>query len=317
MTAHELTRHLESYLALRTALGLRLQHEQRLLQSFIDCVGRQGSSQPLRAAVAVDWACAPSPQGPRADAARRLSVVRRFLTFVRAHAPETEVPDHHLVAGARRRAPYLFSAAQLTSLLHAAHHAGPSGSLRPHTLATLVGVLASTGIRSGEALQLELPDVQLDANPPRLLIAPAKFHKARWVPLHATTVSQLRHYLQLRQQHVPHPTTNMFFLSASGQSVRHASLLAWFSQTCRRLGFQPPDGIRRPCLHSLRHTFAVSRVVRWYEAGLDVHERLPHLSVYLGHVHPRESYWYLTATPELLIQAASRFAQYARSGGES
>jgi hypothetical protein len=104
MTAPELTTHLESYLALRTALGLRLQQEQRLLQSFLDFVQRRGATPPLRAAVAVEWACAPSLQGPRADAARRLSTVRRFLSYVHAHAPDTEVPDHHLVAGARRRA---------------------------------------------------------------------------------------------------------------------------------------------------------------------------------------------------------------------
>lgn len=315
MTKRELSSYLASYLAVRTALGVRLQHEQRLLESFIDSVNRQGVSAPVRAVMAVDWACTPSPQGPRADAARRLSVVRRFLTFVRAHAPETEVPDHHLVAGARRRAPYVFTPEQLTALLHAARQASPPESLRPHTLATLVGVLASTGIRTGEALQLELSDVQLDADPPRLLIAPAKFQKARWVPLHATTVTQLRQYLQLRQQYVPQSTTKVVFLSATGHPVRHAALLSWFSQTCRRLGFQPTENMRRPCLHSLRHTFAVRRVVEWYDAGLDVHERLPHLSVYLGHIHPRESYWYLTATPELLRQAASRFARYARQGG--
>lgn len=317
MTAGELTTHLESYLTLRTALGLRLQQERRLLQSFIDCVQRQGAPSPLRAAVAVEWACAPSPQGPRADAARRLSTVRRFLAYVQAHAPDTEVPDHHLVAGARRRAPYVFTAAQLTALLHAAHQAGPTGSVRPYTLATLVGVLASTGIRIGEALHLTLSDVQLDVDPPRLLIAPSKFHKARWVPLHVTTVTQLHHYLQVRHQYCPHALTDAFFVSTKGHPVQHETVLAWFSQTCRHLGFWPTDGARRPCLHSLRHTFAVQRVLRWYEAGLDVHERLPDLAVYLGHVHPRESYWYLTATPELLVQAASRFAQYTQQGGAS
>jgi len=294
---------------------LRLQQERRLLQSFLDFVQRRGATPPLRAAVAVEWACAPSPQGPRADAARRLSTVRCFLSYEHAHAPDPEVPDHHLVAGARRRAPSVCTAAQLTAVLHAAHHAGPPGSLRPYTLATLVGVRASTGIRSGAARPLKLSEVQLDAAPPRLLIAPSKFPKARWVPLHATTVTQLRRYLQVRHQHYPDAPIPTFFLSTKGHSVQQETVLAWFSQTCRRLGFWPTEGARRPCLHSLRHPFAVQRVLRWYEAGLDVPERLPHLSVYLGHVHPRESYWYLTAPPELLLQAASRFAQYARRGG--
>ncbi|MBM4259635.1 MAG: integrase [Deltaproteobacteria bacterium] len=318
MTEQQLTAHLDTYLRLRTTLGFRVQQEPSLLRAFVQFVTQRAAGEPVRAALAVEWACLPSQRGPRRSPAQRLSMVRRFLTYVRAHAPETEVPDHHLVAGARRRLPFLFTPAQVVTLVQVAQQAKPHDSLRPHTLATLIGLLASTGLRISEALHLDRADVQLEADPPRLLIAPTKFHKARWVPLHTTTATQLRQYQRLRQRHFPRPTTDRFFVSAKGKPVNHDALWAWFSQTCRQLGFWPTsDDARRPCLHSLRHSFAVQRVLQWYEAGLDVYGPLPHLSVYLGHVRPQESYWYLTATPELLTQAAHRFAQFVGTGGET
>lgn len=318
MTEQEFTAHLDTYLQLRTTLGFRGQLEPSLLRTFVQFVMGRASGEPVRAALAVEWACLPSHTGPRRSAAQRLSMVRRFLIYVRAHVPETEVPDHHLVAGARRRLPFLFTPTQVTTLIQVAHEAKPHDSLRPHTLATLIGLLASTGLRISEALRLDRADVQLDADPPRLLIAPTKFHKARWVPLHVTTAAQLRQYQRLRQRHFPHPTTDRFFVSANGRPVNHDALWSWFAHTCRQLGFWPTkEDARRPCLHSLRHSFAVQRVLQWYEAGLDVYSLLPHLSVYLGHVRPQESYWYLTATPELLTQAAQRFAQFVGTGGEA
>jgi integrase len=179
-----------------------------------------------------------------------------------------------------------------------------------------MGLLASTGIRIGEALRLHVSEVQLELDPPRLQIAQTKFHKSRWVPLHFTTATQLGAYRTLRTQRFADHAAAPFFLSATGHLVNHCSLVLWFSKTYRRLGFWPTDGARRPCLHSLRHTFAVRRVLRWYEDGADVHGLLPHLSVYLGHVRPQESYWYLIATPELLTQAALRFQAYILPGGE-
>jgi len=254
MTEQQLTAHLEVYLQLRAALGFHVQQEPTLLREFVQFVTCRAPGKPVRAALAVEWACLPSHTGPRRNAARRLSMVRRFLTYVRAHALETEVPDHHLVAGARRRQPFVFTSAQLTTLVQVARQTKPHTSLRPHTLATLIGLLASTGLRISEALRLDRADVQLDTDPPRLLIAPTKFHKARWVPLHATTAAQLRQYQQLRQRHFPRPTTARFFLSAKGRPVNHDALWAWFSQMCRQLGFWPTsEDARRPCLHSLRH----------------------------------------------------------------
>jgi integrase len=187
--------------------------------------------------------------------------------------------------------------------------------LRPHTLSTLLGLLASTGLRIGEAIRLQIAHVHLDLDPPQLHVLETKFHKSRLVPLHPSTAERLRHY-QAQRAHLHYDgLSDAFFVSERGQPVQHRALHDWFARLCRRVAITPTHGGRAPCLSSLRHTFAVTRMQRWYQQGLDVQALLPHLSVYLGHVHPQESYWYLTAVPELLSAAAHRFETFAHTGG--
>jgi integrase/recombinase XerD len=179
---------------------------------------------------------------------------------------------------------------------------------------TLFGLLACTGLRPREARNLLVPDVQLDAQPPRLLIRQTKFHKSRWVPLHPTTAEHLRRYAHLRHALKYDGLSEVFFLSEQGRSLDLHTLHRTFQRLIRRLGITPQPGQRRPTLHAFRHTFTVNCLHHWYEAGADTRALLPNLSVYLGHLNPVSSYWYLTATPELLGAAAQRFARYAGKG---
>jgi integrase/recombinase XerD len=224
------------------------------------------------------------------------------------------VPETGLLAALRRPHPYLFSPAQLGQLLEAVSRLGPRGSLRPHTYYALIGLLASTGLRVGEALRLSVADVRLDDDPPHLRIVQTKFGKSRLVPLHPSSAQKLRDYAQLRRRLGYHALGEVFFLSETGQALDYSVLWRTFARLTRRLGLWPVEG-RRPSLHALRHTFAVERLVSWYRAGVDVRALAPSLSVYLGHVHPEESYWYFTATPELLEAAAHLFERYAERGG--
>ena len=194
--------------------------------------------------------------------------------------------------------------------MEAAQASRPRGSLRPHTLSTLLGLLASTGLRVGEAIRLQIDHVQLEREPPQLHILETKFHKSRIVPLHPSTAEQLRHYREQRARLHYDALSDAFFVSEQGQPLRYLALHNWFARLCQRLALEPTERGRSPCLMSFRHTFAVTRVQQWYEQGRDVQALLPHLSVYLGHVRPQESYWYLTAVPELLSAAAQRFQIY-------
>jgi integrase/recombinase XerD len=306
--------HMVAYLSLREALGFQIRAEKLLLPEFVAFVQAHGNTGPIRAQLALEWACQGAAHRGASGAAQRLSIARGFLTYLQASLPDTEVPDHGLLPRPRRPKPYLFTPAQVTALFEAAQGRQPRGSLRPYTLSTLIGLLASTGLRIGEAIRLQISDVKLDRDPPQLHILETKFHKSRIVPLHPSTAAQLRLYRERRAYWHYDALAEAFLVSEQGQPLRHPALHAWFTRLCRRLGFQSPEGARGPCLMSFRHTFAVTCVRRWYEQGQDVHALLPHLSVYLGHLRPQESYWYLTAVPELLGAAAQRFQTYVMGG---
>jgi integrase/recombinase XerD len=159
--------HLEAYLAIRDALGLTAGTRARLLRSFLDHArGATAPGIPIRATTAIAWACDHAPPGcGDAGKAHRLTVARGFLTYLSAVVPGTEVPAYGLLAGHRRRRPYIFSDAEIEALTAAAAMAPPRGGLRPSVLATLLGLLASTGLRIGEAIRLTMDDVRLDARP--------------------------------------------------------------------------------------------------------------------------------------------------------
>jgi integrase/recombinase XerD len=158
---------LVAYLSLREALGCQMRAEKILLPDFVAFVKAQGITGPIRAQVAFAWACHTSASRGPSGAARRRSIARGFLVYLRASAPDTDVPEPGLWPRPRRPTPYLFTPTQLTALVEAAQASRPRGSLRPHTLSTLLGLLASTGLRVGEALRLQIEHVQLDREPPQ------------------------------------------------------------------------------------------------------------------------------------------------------
>ena len=311
MNKNDLQRSLDSYLAIREALGFKMHTTRILLTDFVDYLYTNNISGPIRAQVAIDWATSGSTtRGPGGQAAR-LSQVRGFLSFLRASAPETEIPDQRLLASTRRPLPYLFTSTEIAKLLEGAAKMRPQDSLRPILWQTLLGLLASTGLRVGEALRLKISDVLLQADPPHLRIIETKFRKSRLVPLHPATAQHLRHYQEQRKRLGYDALSDSFFISESGKALNHTCVWLSFRRLTRRLGILPPDGSRNPCLQCLRHTFAVERLREWYRLGVDVQALIPNLSVYLGHLRPQETYWHLTATPELLTAAAEKFQRYA------
>ena len=314
MKPADLNRRLDAYLAIRQAMGYAMRAERTLLRNFVDAVDRQEPGWPIRAQMAVDWACQSSGQRGPGGQASRLSMARQFLLHLQVNYPETEVPARCLLPGYRRQTPYLFTDVDVDALIVEARRAGPLGGLRPHTLVTLIQTLAGTGIRVGEATRLTISDVQIDLVPARLLIRQTKFRKSRLVPIHPTMAELLRDYQRQRSTFGYEGLSDAFLVSEQGSHLQLGTLARWFSRLLRRTGIHPGPGQRRPCLRNFRHTFAVRRLQAWYQEGANVQRMLPHLSVYLGHVRPQESYWYLTATPELLGKAAERFQGYASFG---
>lgn len=316
MNKDELQRYLETYIAIRGTLGYRTHITEILLKDFVDYVVEHLSSGPIRTQLAIDWACSGSTTRGPSGQSSRLSQVRGFLSFLRAAAPDTEVPDHRMLATSRRPIPYLFTQAEINRLLEGAMRMSPRNSLRPLLWHTLIGLLASTGLRIGKTLRLKESDVRLDSNPPHLLIAETKFNKTRLVPLHPSTAEKLRLYAVQRKALGYDTLSDYFFISETGKALYPHTVWRSFRRLTKRLGMSLPKNGRRPSIHCLRHTFAVERLLEWYRAGIDVRAAAPNLSVYLGHIGIEESYWYLTATPELLGVAAERFQRYAEGGGK-
>ncbi len=315
----DLGRHLEAYLAIRDALGLAAGVRHHLLHSFVDHArGATAPGTPIRAATALTWACDHALPGCGvAGKAHRLTVARGFLAYLAAVVPGTEVPAHGILAAPRRQRPYIFSDTEVEMLVTAAAKAPPRGSLRPIMLSALLGLLASTGLRIGEAVRLTTDDVRLEARPAHLRVLQTKFQKSRLVPMHPTTAAALATYLHRRRELGYHALSDAVFVSERGGPLDVGLLGVWFGKLTRKLGLQPIHaGARRPSLHSFRHSFAVRRLRTWHEAGQDAQALLPTLSVYLGHVRPEDTYWYLTATPDLLRAAGARFAPDGVVGGE-
>lgn len=313
MTGADLENHLEHYLELRRAVGFEMRAEGRLLRDFLTFLQERTLAEPLIAQAAVEWA---SSRGGSKYQAGRLSMARCFLAHLRAHLPGIQVPAPGMIPCGVRPTPYIYSEAQIAALMKEASALKPTGSLRPHTYATLIGLLASCGLRPGEAVRLRDADVEMEATPPRLVIRETKFRKSRLVPVDSSTADALRSYASTRERLGYDGLCENFFVSESGAPLAYSTVGATFLDIVRRLDIHGVASSHGPNLRCLRHTFAVRRLLTWYGQGMDVNQLLPHLSVYLGHAKPQDTYWYLTATPDLLSKAGSRFESYANQRAE-
>src|SRR5438132_3044647 len=291
---------LAEYIALRRSVGFKLENAAGVLPSFIDYLERRRARR-ITCDLALAWAMLPS--GKRDLWAVRLSLVRGFARHVQALDPDTQVPPPDLLPQRRRRAtPYLYSEAQVTLLVDAARGLDPP--LHASTYATLIGLLASTGMRRGEVIRLDCQDI--DWAHGLLVVRKSKFGKSRALPLHETTMDALRVYARLRDRLCPRPKAPSFFVSLAGTRLLDHRIHMTFRRLLRSVGIEPRSPRCRPRLHDLRHTFAVRTLLGWYRAGVDVDSKLPLLSTYLGHFNPSTTYWYLSATPELLSLAPPR-----------
>lgn len=300
MSRARLSRSVEEYLALRRALGFKLRHETWFLPDFVAFLAAHRSSV-ITTELALRWAQQPPHAAPYWWA-KRLSAVRCFAKHHRAFDPRTEVPPPDLIpCRAPRLPPHLYTDGEIAALMRQTRALRPA--LKVATYATLLGLLAATGMRVGEALALDNGDV--DWHRSLLTIRHAKFQKSRLVPVDASTLAALRAYVALRDQLLRRRRGPSFFVSGVGTRVLHQNFHHVFLRLIRLAGIHAGRG-RRPRLHDLRHTFAVNTIRDWYRSGLDVERRLPSLSTYLGHVNPTTTYWYLTATPDLLALAGKR-----------
>jgi integrase/recombinase XerD len=296
----------EEYIELRRSLGFKLLEANVGLITFASFL-QQRRAVRITIPLAMEWAQQDKNARP-AEWARRLSFVRGFARHWSAHDSQTEVPPSGLLPHRPGRArPYLYSNDEVRKLLQAARQLPSTHGLRGLTYSSLLGLLAVAGLRISEARNLQTEDVDLKEGV--LTIRGAKFGKSRLVPIHPSTRKVLSDYAAQRDHFLSkRPVT--FFVSGRGTRLDGGEIRRTFYFLSRQIGLRGPSDSHGPRLHDFRHRFAVKTLVQWYRSGQDVERRMPVLSTYLGHVHVADTYWYLSACPELMGLAVKRFEDY-------
>jgi integrase len=295
---------LADYLRVRRRLGFEMPQDGRLLEGFVEFLERAGAER-ITTELALKWARLPVHAHPHTWR-QRLGVARGFARHMATIDPASEVPSKDLLPGHRPRiAPYIYTNTEIAALMAAARKLTPP--LRATRHVTLIGLLAVTGMRPGEALGLDRHDVDLRHG--AVHVRAGKQKKQREVPLHQSTISALREYVRQRDARFPSPSTPAFFISARGRRMARGELNQTFTKLICEVGLEGGGARARPRPHDLRHAFAVRTLLDWHQAGEDIDRRMPLLSTYLGHVDPASTYWYLEAVPQLLELISRRLEQ--------
>jgi len=293
---------LAEYLAVRRALGFKLERIGLLLRQFVQYLDERGEQRiTIRSAVA--WAVLPG--GSDWLHYDRLAAVRGFANYLHAVDPSVEVPSVDLLRnGPPRRRPFLYTDEEILALMQSAESLKTTH--RRATYQTLIGLLATTGMRIGEAIALDLGDFDRELG---VVVVRGKLAKLRELPLAPSTTGALQEYLQRRDRPPGRAGTRALFVGIRGTRLEPSCVEDTFRLLRDRAEIKPRFGCR-PTLHGMRHTFAIRTMLDAYAHGLDAGARLGVLSTYLGHVEPAHTYWYLQAVPELMSAAAARLEQH-------
>jgi len=296
------------YLQMRRVTGMKLNCYETYLNSFSSYL-TQKKANHISTRLAVQWAQLPSNTSIN-QMAKRLSIIRDFAKYYRIYDNQTQIPPAHLLRGKYQRVkPYIYSQNEINELLVACLQVKSEG-LRHLTYYTLLGLLIVTGCRIGEIIMLETNDYNADAG--LLTIKNGKNRNTRIIPLHKSTIQMLNNYRNKSEYFHDTPTASNYFVKENGTKLTVNGVETFFVRLSKTIGLRKENDSTGPRIHDFRHTFAVKTIIQWYQQGLDVDQHMPFLSAYLGHQKPSDTYWYLTAVPELVALAARRFES---SGG--
>lgn len=304
---------IQRYLDQQRCLGRNYRVETCILKALDAYLVDTGYTGKMTQQIVIDFIYS-KPDLTASQYQHRYSIIRLFTEYLASMYPDTPYLNPRAVSGSTRNyQAHIYRDDEIEALLVATSQLPPRGSLRPDTYRTLIGLLASTGMRISEAIRLDIDDVDLVKG--ILQIRESKFRKSRLVPVHDTTRCALIAYREACNKAFPKIASTAFFISQRRKRLYYGTVV-WSFLTCARLaGVRMPTG-KGPRLHDFRHTFAVRRVLEWYRAGVDVQAMLPSLATYLGHAHFEDTTYYLTAGAEILTVAAQRFEQYQAGGAE-
>lgn len=292
-----------SYVAMRRSLGFKLRRHDLQMRQLVAFL-KERKARRVTTKLALEFATRDRGNGPKPSRAL-LALVRGFAKYQAGLDPLTEIPPPGLLASTERRAkPYLYSKDEVDRLTEAALQRPSIASLLPWTYHCIFGLLAVTGMRVSEVLNLQCDHIDWAAG--IITVHETKFGKTRLVPLHSSTVVALADYKRRRRKYLAkygYGPVSHFFVSRRGRRVHATSLDRIFWELSQQIGLRAQYGGHGPRMHDLRHRFAVETLLRWYQSGCDVDRRMYVLSTYLGHTEPSRTYWYLSCTPKLMEAA--------------
>ena len=293
----------EKYIQFRRQLGYKLENAEKILKNFASFSAEHGVSY-----IKIDVAVSFSKKNPKASPAtwsKSLGIIRQFALFLKTIDQRTEVPPLNFIASSNQRPiPYIYTNEQIQHLLKACKKLGSRSEILKHTYYTLFGLVSVTGMRISEAISLEQKNV--DFSNEIVFINKTKFRKSRINPLHSSTLYELEKYIDYKSKLFPKSESSNLFVSSAGSGLKYHNVRKAFVQASIFAGLRSGYKGHGPRIHDLRHTFAVQTLTEWYKNSTNIDVHLPLLSTYLGHINPVNTYWYLTATPDLLNQAVVR-----------
>jgi integrase/recombinase XerD len=302
----KLKKALKEYLAMRRSLGFKLKLTGSLLHRFVEFLEKEKASY-ITIKLGLEWATKPRDAQP-AQWANRLGMVRLFAKYHSAADPRTEIPAEELLPyHYHRKPPYIYTDNEVLNLISAAKDLSSPQGLLGSTISTIIGLISVTGMRMSEPINLDRKDVDLDQG--IITARQAKFNKSRLLPVHITTRDKLAEYDRLRDRICPRPKSAAFFVSERGTRLTDWTLRRWFVILSHRIGLRSPGDSHGPCLHELRHRFAICTLLGWYRQGACAGKNMVALTTYLGHAHIADTYWYISANSELLELAALRMEE--------
>ena len=312
MMPSSLHEQIADYLAMRRGLGFQLANAAWWLPDFARYIEQIDHQGPITTDIVVRWALM-TRTGDPAQAACRYGAVQAFARHQAVFDPDTEVPPVGLLGSTHRprTQPHIYSDTEIADLLDQSRLLLPRTGLRPITYVAVFSLLAATGLRLSEVCRLEPDDVDLTEG--ILTVRESKFRKSRLVPLHPTATVALRIYAAERDGRLGPCRSGGFFRTDHAEMLKPNTVGRTFARLRERLGWTDQGRARRPRIHDLRHSFAVRRLLAWHAGEVDLDRKVLALSTYLGHAKPSDTYWYLTAVPELMAVTSRRFEDFAQA----
>ena len=302
-----ITHQIDEYITYKQSLGYKISVESSELRRFADFTRSIDYNGSLTSDLAIRWASQKSTY-TRFYMARRLETIHTFAKYITAFDPNAQIPQMGIFGKAHIRvSPYIYTDNEVSLLMAEARKLFSPDGIRALTVSTAIGLLRSTGLRPSELTLLKNTDVRMDEG--YLFINSSKFKKDRMVPMHATVTAELAGYRRYIAEKLGQRGKSDYFFVSSYGHVFNTRAFEYAFQLIRPVLYNDSahDKTKRIRLYDFRHTFACETIRRWLETGEDVNQKLYLLSTYMGHVKPEDTYWYLSATPELLAISCNKY----------